>query len=149
MAFTTYKGKYKLRKPKKYIGDPNDIVFRSLWERQAFRWCEDSDRIKRWNSESVIIPYCCATDGRMHKYHIDLTLEWADGSIVIVEIKPKKQTKKPKPPKRKTKGYINEVMAYSKNTSKWQAAEEFAKKNNIKFEIWTEDTLRGLGIKLL
>ena len=39
----TYKGKYRIKKPKKYMGDPKNVTYRSLWERQAFRWCEDRD----------------------------------------------------------------------------------------------------------
>ena len=31
-----YRGKYKLTKPEKYAGNPNNIVYRSMWERQAF-----------------------------------------------------------------------------------------------------------------
>ena len=40
-------------------------------------------------------------------------------------------------------------MTYVKNQSKWEAAEQFAAKRNIEFQIWTEDTIKGLGIKLL
>ncbi len=30
--------------------------------------------------------------------------------------------------------------------NKWEAAEEVARDNGWKFEIWTEDTLTGMGI---
>ena len=67
----------------------------------------------------------------------------------MVEIKPKKQTVAPKNPKRKTKKYINEVMTYIKNTSKWEAANQYADHKGWKFQVWTEETLKNLGIKLL
>ena len=66
----------------------------------------------------------------------------------MVEIKPKSQTLEPKK-RRQTKKYINEVMTYAKNISKWNAAEEWCKDNGWTFSIWTEDTIKGLGIKLL
>lgn len=144
-----YKGTFKITKPEKYNGDPNKVIFRSLWERNAFRWCEASDKVVRWNSEDVVIPYICETDKKPHRYHIDLCIEWADGTTVLVEIKPASQTKPPKTPKRKTKNYIAECMAYAKNESKWKAANQFAKKHNVKFQVWTEATLRSYGIKIL
>jgi hypothetical protein len=41
------------------------------------------------------------------------------------------------------------VTTYIKNTSKWTAANDFASYKGWKFQIWTEDTLKNLGIKLL
>jgi|TARA_B100001093_G_scaffold492532_1_gene533750 hypothetical protein len=67
----------------------------------------------------------------------------------LIEIKPKKQTQPPKEPKRRTKRYINEVMTYIKNTSKWETAEAYCLDRGWEFQIWNEDTLRDLGIKLL
>ena len=49
-----YKGKYKIKNPDKYIGNPNKVVFRSLWERNAFRWCESNPKVKLWNSEEML-----------------------------------------------------------------------------------------------
>ena len=51
-----------------------------------------------------------------------------------------------KPPKKKsriTKGYINEVLTYGKNTSKWEAAELYCKKRGWTFSIMTEDQIFG------
>ena len=67
----------------------------------------------------------------------------------MVEIKPKKETVPPKKPSRKTKRYINEVTTYIKNTSKWEAAQQYADHKGWKFQVWTEDTLTNLGIKLI
>tara|TARA_B100000963_G_C22584369_1_gene652344 strand:- start:885 stop:1331 length:447 start_codon:yes stop_codon:yes gene_type:complete len=145
----SYKGKYKIKKPEKYLGDYTRVIYRSLWERQAFKWCESNSRVKSWNSEEVVIPYKCKTDNRIHRYFIDLFIEMDNGDCLLVEIKPKKQTNPPKTPKRKTKKYINEVVSFVKNQSKWEAANAFAEHKGWKFQIWTEDTLSNLGIKLL
>ncbi len=73
----------------------------------------------------------------------------ANGQTFLVEIKPKKETTPPAQPARKTRKYITEVMTYVKNQSKWDAAEEYCMTRGWKFVVWTEDTLKGLGIKIL
>jgi hypothetical protein len=145
----TYKGRYRIKKPEKYMGDPQKVVYRSLWERQAFRWCEDRDDVVSWSSEETVVPYVCPTDKRAHRYFIDLKIKFTNGRIVLVEIKPKSQTQPPKKPSRQTKKYITEVMTYVKNEAKWKAAQKYATDRGYHFEIWTEDTLKQLGMKLL
>ena len=65
------------------------------------------------------------------------------------EIKPKKETVPPKKGKRKTKRYAQEAYTFIKNQDKWEAANQYAEHKGWKFQVWTEDTLKGLGIKLL
>ena len=144
-----YRGTYRVKNIKKYEGDPTKCVFRSLWERQVFRWLDDHPKVVKWSSEEVVIPYRCKTDGKMHRYFTDLKIRMDNGKTYIIEIKPKAQTKEPKVRTRKTKKYINEVMTYVKNTSKWEAAEEYCENRGWEFAIWTEDTIKGFGIKLL
>ncbi len=68
---------------------------------------------------------------------------------MLVEIKPKSQTVPPQRPARQTKKYVTEVMTYIKNESKWIAASKYATERGYHFEIWHEDILKSLGIKLL
>ncbi len=145
----SYKGSFKITKPEKYMGDYTKVVYRSLWERQCFKWCENNPNVKAWNSEEVVVPYLSRADKRMHRYFVDLLVEMTSGEIFLIEIKPKIQTKPPVKPKRKTKKYINEVVTYVKNQDKWESADKFANHKGWKFQIWTEDTLKNLGIKLL
>ena len=145
----SYKGKYKIKKPEKYLGDYTKVVYRSLWERQAFKWCENNPNIRGWNSEEIVIPYVSDVDKRLHRYFVDLLVEMTNGEVYLIEIKPKIQTKPPVKPKRKTKRYTNEVVTYVKNQDKWESANKFAEHKGWKFQIWTEDTLKNLGIKLL
>lgn len=144
-----YRGKYKVKKPEKYEGDFKNVVYRSLWERQFFRWCEDNSEVVRWGSETVVIPYRCKTDNRMHRYFMDVKVKFKDGRTILVEIKPEIQTKPPKKGSRKTKKYLNEVMTYIKNTSKWEQAEKYCDARGWEFKIFTEKTLKSLGIRLL
>ena len=41
----SYKGKYTLENPDKYVGDKSNIIWRSTWERTAFKWCDRNEII--------------------------------------------------------------------------------------------------------
>jgi hypothetical protein len=144
-----YSGRYPIKRHDKYDGDSTKVYFRSLWERQVFKWCEENDQVLKWSSEEVVIPYRCKTDNKIHRYFVDVKMKMANGQTFLVEIKPKKETTPPAQPARKTRKYITEVMTYVKNQSKWDAAEEYCMTRGWKFVVWTEDTLKGLGIKIL
>jgi hypothetical protein len=150
----SYKGKWRPKNRNKYEGDPTKIVYRSLWERQAFRWCDDNDDIKSWSSESVVVPYRSQVDGKLHRYFVDLKITFNNERTVLVEIKPKRQTKPPEKKKsgrstRTSRRYLKEAMTYGTNTSKWKYAKAYAEDRGWEFQVWTEDTLRDLGIKIL
>jgi hypothetical protein len=144
-----YSGRYPVADPKKYDGDSTKVYYRSLWERQVFKWCERNPQVLRWSSEETVIPYKCKTDNRIHRYFVDVKIKLDTGETYLIEIKPKKETIAPKKPARQTKKYVTEVMTYVKNQSKWEAAEEYCMQRGWKFVVWTEDTLKSLGIKLL
>ena len=144
-----YKGKYKIKNPDKYLGNPTKVVFRSLWERNAFRWCEANPKVKLWNSEEVVVPYKYQVDNKLHRYYVDLLIQMDNKETYLIEIKPKAQTQPPKKRSRKTKRYINEQLDYIKNQDKWEAADAFAKHKGWKFQVWTEETLKNIGIKVL
>jgi len=142
----TYSGKYRIKHRSKYQGDADNIIYRSGWEARCFSWCDNNPSIKKWSSEEIVIPYLYEVDKRYHRYFVDLKIMFKDGKTVLVEIKPEIQTAPPKYTGRKTKRYINEGMTYIKNMNKWKAAENFAKDRDWEFQIWTEKTLRSMGI---
>ena len=144
-----YSGRYRPKNIKKYVGDPTSVKYRSLWERQVFRWLDANTSVVKWNSEEVVIPYRCKTDNRIHRYFVDLYVMFNNDKEYLIEIKPKAQTIAPKQTGRKTKKYLKEVFTYGKNISKWEAAKNFAEHHNMQFQIWTEDTIKSLGIKIL
>ena len=141
----TYKGKYKVKNPSKYQGDHTNIVYRSLWERHCFKWCDENPKVKCWSSEEVIIPYLYEVDKKIHRYFVDLKIVYESGKIVIVEIKPEKETVPPTG-NRRTKKYITEGYTYIKNMNKWEAANKYAKDRGWEFQIWTEKTLQTMGL---
>ena len=140
-----YSGKYKPSYPKKYKGDPTNIIYRSLWERKFMRYCDLNENVLEWGSEEIALPYRSPIDNRVHRYFPDfyIKVKESNGQIkkYIIEIKPKKQTVEPKVQKRKTKSYIYEVYEYVKNQAKWKAAEEFCRDRMWEFKILTEEDL--------
>ena len=144
----SYKGKYKPSYPKKYKGDHTNIVYRSLWERKFMVYCDKNENILEWGSEEVVVPYHSPIDNRYHRYFPDfyIKVRESNGEIkkMIIEIKPFKQCMEPKVQKKKTKGYIYEVMEYAKNQAKWEAAKEWCLDRGYEFKVLTENEL---GIK--
>ena len=140
----TYKGRYFPTNPKKYRGNPNQIIYRSLWERKVMVYCDKNDAIIEWGSEEVIVPYLSPMDGKMHRYFPDfyMKVRQADGSTkkFIIEVKPKSQCKQPvKNPKRRTTKWFNEVKTFAINQAKWKSAREFCEDKGLEFKIFTED----------
>ena len=140
-----YSGKYQPRNPKKYVGDPSRIHYRSLWERKFMVYCDSNESIIEWGSEEVIIPYISPWDNKVHRYFPDfyIKVKQSDGNLkkFIIEIKPKKQTKPPKPVTRKTKKWLKEVKTWGINEAKWKSATKWCENNNMKFQILNEDDL--------
>jgi hypothetical protein len=144
----SYKGKYSPSYPKKYKGNPTNIIYRSLWERKFMVYCDKNENILEWGSEEIALPYRSPVDNKIHRYFPDfyVKLKESTGQIkkMLIEIKPQKQTTPPTKPKRNTKGYIYEVYEYAKNQAKWKAAEEFCRDRRWEFKVLTENEL---GIK--
>ena len=140
-----YSGFYKPKNPKKYRGNPTQIVYRSLWERKYMMYCDNTPSILEWGSEEIIIPYRSPIDRRVHKYYPDFYIKVREksGKIskYIVEIKPKKQTKPPYGKDKRTAAYKREALTFAKNRAKWDAAEDFCDDRQMKFLILTEDHL--------
>jgi len=133
------KGKFQPKNPKKYIGNPTNIIFRSKWEADFMRFLDMNEEIAAWGSEELIIPYRSPLDGRLHRYFPDMIVKKKTGEIIIVEIKPYKQTLQPSIPKTKTRAFLNEAATYAVNQAKWKAAEEYCKDRKWKFQIITEN----------
>lgn len=142
----SYKGRYKPSFPEKYIGDSNNVIYRSLWERKYMKYLDNNPNIIQWASEEISIKYYDPTNKKVRRYFPDFFVKekLTDEKIIsyLVEIKPKKQTVPPKKPKRQTKGYLYEVMEYARNQSKWEMAREYCVDNGWEFRILTEDDLK-------
>jgi hypothetical protein len=144
----SYKGKFRLKSPAKYIGDPTNVIYRSLWELRLMRYFDEHPSVLGWGSEEVVIPYRSPVDNRIHRYFPDFIVKMREASgavtTLVIEVKPDKQTKAPVKKTEKSRRYINEVLTYGVNQAKWRAAEEFCKDRNWKFKIMTE---HDIGVK--
>jgi hypothetical protein len=135
----TYSGKYKIKNPEKYRGDPTNVQYRSMWERHLMKYFDENSGIVSWSSEEIIVPYLYEVDRKYHRYFVDFFIETKEGKKILIEVKPEKETSPPTGSKR-TKRYINEGLTYVRNMNKWEAANEYAKDRGWEFQIWTEKT---------
>lgn len=144
----SYKGKYQPSHPKKYKGDPTNIIYRSLWERKFMVYCDNNENIIEWQSEEFFIPYRSPIDNKIHRYFPDFYIKYKDinGRIKssLIEVKPLRQCSPPPKPKRQTKKYLNEAYEYAKNRAKWEAAKDYCEDRRWEFKVMTE---KELGIK--
>lgn len=144
----SYKGKFRPKFPEKYKGDPTNVIYRSLWERNCMVYFDQNPKILQWSSEEIVIPYKSPIDGRWHRYYPDFLVKLLNKDnvieVVLIEVKPYKETQEPKQRKKVTKQYLYEVATYGKNQAKWKAAREYCADRKWKFMIITE---KELGIK--
>ena len=139
------KSLFKPTKPRKYKGDVNNIICRSNWEKRFCSWCDLNESIIEWGSEEFFIKYVSPVDNRYHRYYPDFLIKVKESTgqvkTYVIEVKPKKQTRPPKPRKNVTKSYIYECKTYAVNQAKWEAANEWCKDRKIEFKIVTEQEL--------
>lgn len=114
------------------------IIYRSSWERSFILWLERSSKVKRWGSECIKIEYYNPVKGKVSEYFPDFVVEMTDGKIMLIEIKPISETRKPNP---KSKYAVD---TYIRNQAKWKAAKEFCERNDFHFSILTEHTIEHL-----
>jgi hypothetical protein len=141
----SYKGKYQPSFPKKYKGDPTNIIYRSLWERKFMVYCDLNEKVLEWGSEEMFVWYRSPIDSKPHRYFPDfyIKVQESSGQIkkYLIEIKPKKQTTPPPKQQRQTKKYLYEAYEYAKNQAKWKAAEEWCADRGYEFKVLTENEL--------
>ena len=145
-----YKGRFTPKNPRKYKGNPHNVVYRSLWERKFMVYCDTNEAVIEWGSEEIIIPYLSPWDGQIHRYFPDfyIKIKQADGSYkkMVIEVKPKKQCQAPTEHKRKTRRWYKETKAWGINSAKWKSADEWCNNNDMEVKILTEDHL-GISYK--
>jgi hypothetical protein len=136
-------GRYLPKYPEKYVGDLNNIKFRSSWEKRFMDFCDNNMNILKWGSEEIKIPYIKPTDKKIHHYIPDFFIVYKNikNEIVkeIVEIKPKKEAVITK------KSSTYDKVAIVINMAKWEAAKQFCNKNGLVFRVITEESLFRTG----
>lgn len=139
----SYKGIYQPINPKKYVGNHNNIVYRSNLEKKFMLYCDRNPDILNWASEELAIRYYSPLDKKYHRYFPDFILKTVKGEKFVVEIKPHRKLSPPSIPKRQSQRYLNEAFDYVRNKSKFSAAEKWCEDKGCKFVIMTEKHLNA------
>jgi hypothetical protein len=128
---------YLVRNTGKYAGDPSRVVARSKWELMYMNALDMSPMVRKWISEpkNLNIAYVSPLDKKIHQYWPDFVVQYIDGNVEILEIKPLKQSLAEKA----TNTY--DKLMLLQNVAKWAAANNFAKKIGGRFRVITEQNL--------
>ncbi len=129
--------KFLPKNPKKYAGDVSNIFARSKLELIYMAALDTSPIVHRWICEpkNFNIRYVNPKDNKVHTYWPDFLIQYVNGKVDLVEIKPLKYS-------------LNEAARTAEdklelmiNQQKWKAAEAFAKSIRATFRVITEKNL--------
>jgi hypothetical protein len=138
-------GYYEPKNPQKYVGI-GKIKYRSGWEMTFMMFCDNNDKVIKWASESIRIPYRNPLTGKQTIYVPDffIVYQGRDGSPTaeVVEIKPSKQTSLQEAGKSR-----RDQAAAIVNQAKWRAAGEWCRRNGVTFRVITEHDIFHQGKK--
>ena len=145
-----YKGKFTPTNPKKYIGDSNNIIYRSMWERRCMKYFDGNPSILQCASEEVVIPYYDTATKKVRRYFPDFLIKVKDKNgkekTHLIEVKPSKDMRPPVGGKGKKKSTVlYEMKTYQMNRDKFASARKWCDDRNIIFDIWTEKHLQQRG----
>lgn len=121
---------------RKFVGKGSP-TFRSSWEIAYARRLDTSPTVKAWLSEPKMlnIKYYNPINKRMREYWPDFMIEYVNGYIELVEIKPLKEALA-----ENARNTYDKLMLIQ-NITKWQAADKFAKAHGWGFRVVTEAQL--------
>jgi len=145
-----YKGKYKPQNPKKYMGDSDNIIYRSMWERRCMKYFDNNPGILQWASEEIAIPYYDTLSKKVRRYFPDflIKIKTAEGEFKthLIEVKPSKDLRPPVSTQGKKRSTVlYEMKTYQMNRDKFASARKWCDDRNITFDIWTEKHLQQRG----
>ncbi len=145
-------GIYKPVNISKYVGNVNNIVFRSSLELKYYKYFDLNPSILEWKCEETIIQYLNPIDNKMHRYFVDVYVKFMNNKKeikeAIIEIKPLSQVKRPIKGNSKMKTFAHAVNTYIVNEAKWNAAKNVAIHKGMDFLILTENGFVDWELKL-
>jgi len=151
------------------LNSQGGIYYRSSWEFKIMTWLDASEKVVRWGSECITIPYQMTHfdngDIRVknHTYYPDFYYEIDQGNgmtkKVIAEVKPMKeykmvlnlQEKKIQVPDskssiKKLKNFEYDLKMAQKNSEKWKTMISYCEKKGWDFIIITEEHLKRFNL---
>ena len=136
------------------LNEKGGFWYRSMLEKKAMIYFDNSPDVLLWSSEPLRIPYVKNTwddeknvyVSKTHGYYPDFYYETVGGRKVIAEVKPVSETKMPsalneKATAKQRKNFDYALKTFEKNMYKWTYAKEFCDKNGIEFKIITDEFL--------
>jgi hypothetical protein len=137
------KGQFQPSHPEKYLGKGFPI-YRSGWELQFMRFCDNHSSITQWSSEPMRIPYINPLTNKKTTYVPDFLIQYTDKNNTmkteLIEVKPAAQTF------RESAGRNPRNQAhYIINQAKWAAAKQYCKQQGIIFRVITENEMFHTG----
>ena len=145
-----YKGKYTPENPGKYMGDSDNIIYRSMWERRCMKYFDINPSVLQWASEEIAIPYYNTAQKKVRRYFPDFLIKVKDKNgqekTHLIEVKPSKDLRPPTNTQGKRKSTVlYEMKAYQMNRDKFASARKWCDEKGIQFDIWTEKHLKQKG----
>lgn len=125
------------------------VVYRSSLELSVMLFLDKSDKVKKWGSETTVIPYFKEVEQRPARYFIDFTITLENNGKLetwLVEVKPEKETLPPTNARgtKKQSTIMYESMTWITNNNKWESAKKYAEKKGYKFVLMTEKNIHHL-----
>ena len=103
--------------------------YRSGWELKYMEWLDAHAAVKSFGYEVVKIPYVSnLKTKKLRTYYPDFLIEFNDGSLLLVEIKPSKKL---------VQAIVRKKLA---------AAEEWCSAHGATFQVITEHELKVMGL---
>ncbi len=144
-----YKGRFTPTNPNKYMGDVDNIIYRSGWERRAMKYFDVNPGVLQWASEEVAIPYYDTLTKKVRRYFPDflIKVKTKDGKLKthLIEVKPTKDLRPPVGGKARRSTVLYEMKTYQMNRDKFASARKWCDDRTIIFDIWTEKHLQQKG----
>lgn len=143
-------GYYTVHNIEKYVGDVSKVIYRSSWEKKMMTFCDMNERIVKWSSETIQVPYFNPVENATKTYNLDFYFQVRqdDGSVknIIGEVKPAKKLEKPVLPnsrltEKRIEAHNYQMKEYVINVYKFQAAKKWAEDRGWEFMIITEHFL--------
>lgn len=101
------------------------VFYRSTYEKKAYMKLDDDETVQMYWTEGTSVEYFHPIKKITSKYIIDIKIQYVDGSILLVEVKPE--------------AWLTDDVVIAKI----EAAEGLADSLGCKFEVWTEMHLFG------
>jgi hypothetical protein len=138
MARSTNRGIYTPQFPQKYTGE-YPIIYRSSWELEFMRYCDQHPDVMEWASEPQKIPYKNPLNGKQTVYIPDFLVTYKDSgggkNVKLIEIKPMHEAMEAHARS------SQDVAIRTKNEAKWGAATQWAMRRGVDFIVLTEAEL--------